>query len=415
MLAELIPTNDNVASIPHLAEIMRAFSAGKGFHHPVLDYCKSNGDNGPTLYFDMQRIEERMQWLGEVTRPLAIAPLLAVKSCPDAHYLEVAQRMLCGFDVSNSTEYESLHSNLDGKLISVTSPELSINHDSFTSRGNATVITVDSQVQLNQFVSQNTQLPYVLRIQGSDLLKDLVPADAAYFPESRFGFTLEEVGQVLQQPAVKATPPSGFHVHHGSEENQVSTFTAMIQGLKLLADTQVVEPAFINLGGGWDELTREEISDVLTRARQAFPSPCSILMEPGRWYSKNAGFAACTVVNQMQSGDTINYTVNLSRECHLRWSRVKLVCPIEASPKKVQAVQFFGPSCYEGDLLGRFMVPYQNDFLHESGLAPGSQVIFSNVSTYSAAWNTSFNGIPRADVSWWRQPQAVTDRALTRG
>jgi len=47
-------------------------------------------------------------------------------------------------------------------------------------------------------------------------------------------------------------------------------------------------------------------------------------------------------------------------------------------------------------------VPYFDDLPRESGLMPGSQVIFSGVSTYSAAWNASFNGAPKADVRWWR-------------
>ena len=47
------------------------------------------------------------------------------------------------------------------------------------------------------------------------------------------------------------------------------------------------------------------------------------------------------------------------------------------------------------------MLPYDSDFFSESGLATGERVVFSNVSTYSVAWNTSFNGIPEAEIAWW--------------
>ncbi|HCL29075.1 MAG TPA: hypothetical protein DIC52_11630 [Candidatus Latescibacteria bacterium] len=52
-------------------------------------------------------------------------------------------------------------------------------------------------------------------------------------------------------------------------------------------------------------------------------------------------------------------------------------------------------------MIGKFMLPYDSDFFSESGLATGERVVFSNVSTYSVAWNTSFNGIPEAEIAWW--------------
>ncbi len=64
-------------------------------------------------------------------------------------------------------------------------------------------------------------------------------------------------------------------------------------------------------------------------------------------------------------------------------------------------MQFFGASCHEQDMIGKFMLPYDSDFFSESGLATGERVVFSNVSTYSVAWNTSFNGIPEAEIAWW--------------
>jgi diaminopimelate decarboxylase len=117
---------------------------------------------------------------------------------------------------------------------------------------------------------------------------------------------------------------------------------------------------------------------VLADARRAFPAPCSIVLEPGQWYAKNSGFAVGNIVNQTRSG-TFKYVVDLSRDCHLKWSKVKLIYPTHGRPKKFCAVQFFGASCYEQDMIGKFMLPYDNDFLIESGLAMGERVVFSNV------------------------------------
>jgi diaminopimelate decarboxylase len=72
----------------------------------------------------------------------------------------------------------------------------------------------------------------------------------------------------------------------------------------------------------------------------------------------------------------------------------------EPSHDKGCVVQFFGPSCYESDFIGKYYMPYCSDVIVDAGLSCGKQVVFGNVSTYSMEWNTSFNGIPVADVDW---------------
>ena len=397
ILAEIIPSKPGGLPImANVKEVAGAFNSGKGFEHPVLDRFKANADSGPSLYFDMQKVEQRMDLLAEVARPFGVTPLLAVKSFPDERCLGSAQRKLGGFDISNPVEYACLPNNLNDKLVSIVSPEMDFDISGFVSKGNAAVVVLDSFTQLDRYFSQQPGIPYMLRVQSTHLVENTNPA---YYQRTRFGFSLEEVGQALKHPKVIKNPPAGFHVHHGSETNQITTFQSMIKSLASLARELQVEPKFINLGGGWGKLTPEEIRTLLAEARKTFPLPCSILMEPGHWYSKDTGFAVCTVVNQMQSIDTINYTVNISKRAHLRWSDVNLIAPIESQPRKAQRVQFFGPSCFEGDLIGNFIVPYHSDFSHESGLIPGQQVVFSNVNCYSVAWNASFNGVARAKVN----------------
>ena len=400
MMTELSQFDDYASTTTHLAEIFRSLKNGKEFHHPLLDRLKLDNTKGPALIFDIDLIGQRMQWLNKLSAQMAITPLLAVKSCPEFQYLEMANKYLCGYDVSNAREYGCLPDNLEGKLVSITSPDLCDDISDFVARGNSAVITLDSQTQLNQYFGQKVPIPYMLRIQGPELLNNIDSSDPAHRPESRFGFTIEEIQQLLKTPALCKNPPHGFHVHHGSERNRASTYRAIIRGLKILIEQQHLEPKFINLGGGWHNMDREGIIKVLGEARQAFPAPCAILLEPGRWYAENTGFAVGTIVNQTLAADTVKYTVNLSRECHLRWSKVKLIFPVYASAKKVRKVQFFGPSCYEDDRIGSFLLPYHDDFLTESGFTPGQRVVFSGVSTYSVALNRSFNGIPKADVSW---------------
>ncbi|MFC1776406.1 hypothetical protein ACFL3I_03580 [Pseudomonadota bacterium] len=400
MFVEVKQSNHAATRLHHLAEIMRIHRAGEGADYPVLDWLQTNPMSGPALIFDIGRIEQRMQWLKQIAGPLSIGTMLSVKSCADPQYLDAGNKYLDGFDISNPAEYASLPDNLEGKLVSIASPDLSFDLSSFVTKGNDAVFVLDSQAQLDRYFSQDTHIPYLLRVQGASLLSD---TDPAYYEKTRFGFTIEEVKHAFKQAQVLANPPSGFHVHHGSERNAESTYRSMISGLETLARQMSFDPAFINLGGGLHGMNREEIGSVLTLARKAFTAPCSILVEPGRWYGNNSGYAIGTIVNQKTAGDTMEYVVNLSRGCHLKWSAVKLIYPMGFNPKKFQEVQFFGSSCYEGDSIGRFLLPYEDDFIQESGFLPGRQVVFSGVNPYSAAWNTSFNGIPKAREVWWRE------------
>lgn len=367
---------------------------------PVIEWADAAGISKPTLVFDLPTIRERMRWLVETAGSFSIIPLLAVKSCTEEPYLEAAQQYLGGYDVSNLKEYSALPENLQGRLVSVTSPSLTDHLARFRSRGNELVVTLDSQVQLDQFFTQSQPCEYVLRIRGGDLLQGTLPVDPAYYPVTRFGFSLDEVQELLRDPRVKAKPPAGFHVHHGSEMNRLSTFRALIGGLENLARILEKPVKYLNLGGGWHCLAFADFTDIFETARRHFPHPCSILLEPGRWYAESAGFAIGTIVNLSRDRDIVRCTLDLSARCHLHWSRPRLLHFTEPCHEQGGIVQFFGASCYESDFIGKYYLPYSADFLKDTGLGYGKRIIFSNVSTYSAEWNTSFNGIPKANVEW---------------
>ena len=79
--------------------------------------------------------------------------------------------------------------------------------------------------------------------------------------------------------------------------------------------------------------------------------------------------------------------VDLSRICHLRWSQVELV---GAAPKSGREVVLVGPTCFEDDVIGEWLV--------DDDLAVGTRVIVRHVTGYAVAWNISFHGVPPAEV-----------------
>jgi diaminopimelate decarboxylase len=169
-------------------------------------------------------------------------------------------------------------------------------------------------------------------------------------------------------------------VHHGpvtatSAERFIATARAAIE----LAG---FEPAFIDLGGAWHGIT--DIAAAFADIRAAFDMP--IFVEPGRACTEGAGFAVGLVMARREVADRILVVSDLSRVCHLRWSQVELVAkaPHPGTGRKLVVT---GPTCYEEDVIGEWTV---GDV--------GDRIVLRNVSGYAYAWNTSFGGVPAADV-----------------
>ncbi len=146
------------------------------------------------------------------------------------------------------------------------------------------------------------------------------------------------------------------------------------------------EPAFIDLGGAWHGVT--DLAAAFAEIRAAIPSAIEILVEPGRLYAQDAGFATGRVVSSREVGDRVLRVVELSRICHLRWSQVELVVRAPR-PGEGRKVQFVGATCYEDDMIGEWIVEPAD---------VADRVVLRNVSGYALAWNTSFGGVPAADV-----------------
>lgn len=400
VLIELDPFGKPEEGRSRLALAMHEARARNIRVHPVFGRIDDARIPGPALVFGLQAVEQRMRWLAETAATHAVTPLLAVKTCTRTPCLELAQRHLGGYDISNLNEYSVLPENLQGKLVSLTGPVPQRDLGAFAMRGNELLATLDSTVQLDRFFEQPVVCPYVLRVRGPDLLRGAQPADPAFYPVTRFGFSIDELAGVLQDPRVREHPPAGLHVHHGSEMNRQSTFSLMIARLAELVRALGIEPRFMNIGGGWHELGQAEIETVLAGARRAFPQPCRVLIEPGRWYADTAGYAVGTIVNSVQEGAIQRCTLDLSARCHLHWSRPRLLHFTDPAYGQGRIVQFYGASCYESDLIGRYVVPCAGDPTEKGSLVPGARVVFGNISTYSAEWNTSFNGIAAAAVEW---------------
>jgi diaminopimelate decarboxylase len=209
---------------------------------------------------------------------------------------------------------------------------------------------------------------------------------------SRFGFDW-----INHLAKYSGNPPEidGFHLHNDEGHLSVTEFSAQLRKIQRRLRKTGFSPQIINLGGGLSNYTSAEVRKLFKQARNIFRNTPHIFFEPGRLFHNNSGYA-CGKILSSKPGTRPILTTNLSKECHLKWSNQNLLF-LEFSHSASSVLTTFdvvGPTCYEKDIIGTFRtrIPAPDK------KAAYGRIIFSGINGYSVAWNTSFNGIPKALV-----------------
>ncbi|NVB80407.1 MAG: hypothetical protein HOV81_18590 [Kofleriaceae bacterium] len=329
-----------------------------------------------SLVFDLCAIEANMRRVADAARASRITPLFALKSFPHPRVVELAAEILDGFDAASPAEVASVPAN---RTISIADPSgAAIAHAPSTGRVIVSCETVE------QVRAAPPHADIAIRISASITGRD--PAIGAILDgnghrRSRFG--LDDRAAIAELARAAGDRRVGIHVHHGPiTATTAERFIATARAALALVDTP---PAFIDLGGAWHGIA--DLHAAFAEVRRALED-LEILVEPGRLYADGAGFAHGRVLARRELPDRILQVVELSRICHLRWSQVDLLARAP-HPGEGAKVQLVGPTCYEEDVIGEWTVdPSQ----------VADRVVLRNVSGYALAWNTSFGGVPAADV-----------------
>lgn len=328
-----------------------------------------------SLIFDLGAIEANMRRVADAAHAHDIRALFALKSFPHPRVRELAAAHLDGFDVGSLGELR----DVTAALISIADPTgQAIAH---APRGARVIVSCET---VDQVLAAPAHAEIAIRISASITGRD--PAvgavlDGSGHRRSRFG--LSDGSEIAALVGAARGRPVGIHVHHGPvTATSAERFIATARAALALLDR---EPAFIDLGGAWHGIA--DLPRAFGELRAALPTT-ELIVEPGRLYADGAGFAKGRVLSSRELGDRVLRVVELSRICHLRWSQVELVAraPRPGARRKVQLV---GPTCFEDDTIGEWIVePADVD----------DHITLRNVSGYALAWNTGFAGVPPADV-----------------
>jgi len=338
----------------------------------------------PTLVFERARIAANLRELATAARTHGITALFAAKSFPHPEVWSMAAERLDGFDAASAGEVAALPA---ARVLSIVDP---------TGRARGVVGGHQGRLIVGcETIAQVHAAPahaeIAIRVSASITGRD--PAigavlDGSGHRRSRFG--LEAPGGKLRGMVGAAKGRHvGLHVHHGpvtatSAERFVATARAVLE----LAREAGVEPRFLDVGGAWHAIA--DLSAAFAQLRAAVPPEIEIIVEPGRAIAKEAGFACGRVVVARELADRSLRVVDLSRSCHLRWSQVELVgaAPHAGTGRNALVV---GATCYEDDVIGEWTIA-------PASLDEGARFVLRGVTGYAVAWNTSFGGVPAADV-----------------
>jgi diaminopimelate decarboxylase len=340
----------------------------------------------PTLVFDRARIATNLRELADAARVHGITALFAAKSFPHPEVWAMAAELCDGFDAASAGEIAALPAARVLSIVDPTGRALDEVGDAHVGAGRRLIVGCETAAQVERAPAH---AEIAIRISASITGRD--PAigavlDGTGHRRSRFGIDALDELRVIARAANGR--PIGLHVHHGpvtatSAERFVATARAVLE----LAREAGIEPRFLDLGGAWHAIA--DLRDAFAKIRTALPG-IEILVEPGRAIAREAGFATGRVVAARELVDRSLRVVDLSRNCHLRWSQVELVgtAPHPGTGRDTLVV---GPTCYEDDVLGEWTVA-------PAMLDEGARVVLRGVTGYAVAWNTSFGGVPAAEV-----------------
>ena len=349
------------------------------------------GKKTPLIIYDQDSITDKLKFLRHISDLNDCIFLFPVKSFPHLELIKHISHYAHGFEISNVNELDLLPTDFSPDYLAITDPTIQIqNIELFSRRANKIFYSLDyiSEEIFEQLCSLRGQVDFMLRLSHSDLELPITGSNKNVHP-SRFGSHLDHLSSLAKNIF------AGVHIHNGSDKNLVQDYIWTVH--KILEKMYKVETDFkyINLGGGFARLSKNQILILLKEIKNILPSQCTIIIEPGKFISVDSG-VAFSQIKSIKKITSVRYavTTDLSYECHLKWSNPEYFYEQQNSDKMV-TVDFYGPTCYENDLITSVCVSC--DHVSEK-LRVGELVAFKGINGYSFAWNHSFNGVPMAEI-----------------
>lgn len=330
----------------------------------IYDILKKIGSKyqKPILIYHWPSIERNIDTITNELAPYNVDFAFPVKAFPVEKFISKVARMGIGFDVSCKREYELIRNHC---------PESSI-------------VSYSGVVECDFDHAHNV-------ICYSNLYGNNGSFNNSYrININRTGLTFSHFGVADWNGNLKLNHAEHIHIHISDSNRSEKSFFTMI--CETISDIAHSFPALksLNIGGGWDKMKFTDFLILIQEIRLIFGSEIKIIAEPGNMFFDNSGYLLAAVLGiNVINGKTIVY-IDSCREAHTKWSNPQLVPLTPANLNRSNSsLVICGCSCDEKDIFGL----YKTDFCPKAG----DFLLFSKITPYSYAWNTSFNGIEKAE------------------
>ncbi len=255
----------------------------------------------PLYVYDEERIHFQYAKLIHAFQKSDVSIFYACKALSNINVLRIFRDLGAGIDCVSLNEVQfALKAGVDPSKIIFT-PN-SVSFDDYTEAVSIGVnINIDNLEILQQFgtVYGNTY-PVVVRINPHILAGGNIKISTGHI-DSKFGISIDQVGQILDIKKQTGLAIKGLHLHTGSEIKEIDVF---LNGLNLLLElsNQFEELTVIDLGGGFkipykpDEKgvdigqLGEKLFERLDQFQHSNNRKFQIWFEPGKFLVSEAGY-----------------------------------------------------------------------------------------------------------------------------
>lgn len=289
----------------------------------------NNDVETPTLLFDLDKLKENILYYKDLPEVKFLFP---VKAFPHSRVLDVFAKNNFGFDVSNNNEYALVKKYKKSSIM---------------------------------YSDPTEKLKYKNSIRINIYDKNI---------KSRFGSEIDNNNYEI------------VHIHV-SELKNTKVLNSVLKAIKKI---NLEETKYINIGGGYDNLSYQELRRFILSIKKEIPNRTQIILEPGSMWFSGCGYLVTKVeaINNLRGNKYL--VLDSSKELHAKWSLPEIysIYP-EVIGAKTNFV-FCGSTCYEKDV---FCV-----YTSSIEIRKNTVIIFKNIEPYSYSWNSEFNGVKKAKV-----------------
>jgi diaminopimelate decarboxylase len=364
----------------------------------------------PAYAFDVRRARAQVEKLRRHL-PAAVDVLYSLKANASLGVCEIFSACGVGADVASAGELvTAIEAGFPRDRIFVAGPFKLPDTVGLVRELPDAVLSVDSASELRMLADSGVRNRLVLRLRPDFDSAAVVTAGS----ESRFGFTADDLGCCRELVRSERVRVIGFHVFAGSQvlsaEQVNGHLRKSFELTRRAADTLGIEPALLNLGGGFGipyradepELDLGAVGVELDAIAEA-AGPARVVLELGRYLVAQCGWYLTRVIGSQNHRG--RRAVVVDGGTHQRADLCGLCLRTKARPPVVldgelcdsARVRAARNAAAPTDVLGCLSLPA--DVLAESALLPeldpGNVLAFGNAGAYGV-WSSPalFHGSP---------------------